>query len=289
MVIGFVKAEAPDLVVLTNVLLEHCQLGKKIVSLTNRLGEETGLLWFGLSSPNSHACLGGTILLYTERISSLHVDHLLPFGSLMALSGTWGDSAFTILSIQWNLNDDEPRNTSLDDHKAWRVQMLWGLINDFIKDRPTVLCGDFGMCREALDLRLLSDTPLARRIPFRGPHLTEIYSTTTPQLALGLDHIVSNRTGGITGRLVSSEGLPDGHLPIVIDMDPLCFLSSSHLSPKARSNRSPPTSPDICGTRRSLSEFRPQDHTMSDPPNDAIGPHTIATPTRGGPALNNAI
>ena len=108
-VIGFVKAEAPDLVVLTNVLLEHRLIGKKIVLLTDRLGKETGQPWFGLSSPNAHACLGGTILLYTERISSLHVDHLLPFGSLMAISGTWDASDFTILSIQWNLNDDEPR------------------------------------------------------------------------------------------------------------------------------------------------------------------------------------
>ena len=146
------------------------------------------------------------------------------------------------------------------------------------------------MCREVLDLRLLSDTPLARRIPFLGPHLTEIYSTTTPQLALGRDHIVSNFTGGITGRLVSS----DGHLPIVIDMLPLCFQSATHLSPKARSNLSPPTSPDISYICRSLSRLR--DHTSLllhrlsvSPNNDAIGPLTIATPTRGGPALNNAI
>ena len=40
-VIGFVKAEAPDLVVLTNVLLEHRLIGKKIVLLTDRLGKET--------------------------------------------------------------------------------------------------------------------------------------------------------------------------------------------------------------------------------------------------------
>ena len=294
-VVGVVTTEAPDLVVLTNVCIAHSLFTGKINTLINRLQKATGLAWNGLSSPNSHACLGGTILLHSSRISNPIVDHLLPFGALTSFSGSWDNSDFTILSIQWNVDDDEPRHSSMAAHRLWREQMLWGLINDFTKDGPTVLCGAFGQSAGDLDRRLLSDTLLVRRIPFRGPQLTEVYEKSSPQFSRGLDHIVSNLMFGITGRLISTEGLPDGHLPIVVDMTSDCFLNPIHPPMKPHTHRPLSISLDISCTRRALSKFRPQDLTMpslrrlSDPSNDAIGPLTIATPTRGGPALNNAI
>ena len=294
-VVGLVTTESPDVVVLTNVGMAHSLVMGKINALTCRLQRMTGLMWKGLSSPDSHACLGGTIILHSSRISNPIVHHLLPFGSLTSFSGSWDNSDFTILSIQWNLGDDEPWHPSFTDHNLWRVQMLWGLINDITKDCPTVLCGAFGLCAGDLDRRLLSDTLLARRIPFLGPHLAVVYEMPTPQSALGLDHIVSNLTGGITGRLVSTEDLHDGHLPIVVDMTSDCFLNPIHPPLKPRTHRSLPISLDISCTLRSLSKFRPQDHTLpslcrlSDTPNDAIVPLSIATPTWGGHALNNAI
>ena len=197
-VVGVVTTEAPDLVVLTNVCIAHSLFIGKINTLINRLQKATGLAWNGLSSPNSHACLGGTILLHSSRISNPIVDHLLPFGALTSFSGSWDNSDFTILSIQWNVDDDEPRHSSMAAHRLWREQMLWGLINDFTKDGPTVLCGAFGQSAGDLDRRLLSDTLLVRRIPFRGPQLTEVYEKSSPQFSRGLDHIVSNLMVGIT-------------------------------------------------------------------------------------------
>ena len=294
-VVGVVTTEAPDLVVLTNVCIAHSLFIGKINTLIDRLQKATGLTWDGLSSLNSHACLGGTILLHSSRISNPVVDHLLPFGALTSFSGSWDNSDFTILSIQLNVDEDEPRHSSMAAHRLWREQMLWGLINDATKDGPTVLCGAFNQSAGDLDRRLLSDTLLVRRIPFRGPQLTEVYDMPSPRLSRGLDHIASNLMSGISGRLISTEGLPDGHLPIVVDMTSGCFLNPIHPPMEPHTHRPLPLSLDICGTRRALSKFRPQVPTMpslrilSDPSNDAIGPLTIATPTWGGPAVNNAI
>ena len=224
-----------DAILLMDTRIDHWRTKAAVASFAKHLQKATGKIWDGVATAK-HAVhrVGGSLVMYSNRITKPKVDHIIPLGVLTSLEGRWHHQDFTLLSIYRPPEDGGDislRNVVSSSIDCDLEKRLWEAIEDRMDNGPTWLSGDFNLSPTKLDEKLLSIGHMFRRVPFTGEHKSfRRWDSVHGRMQVSsLDHLVWNGCGPSSCTLADDGWFCLDHIPVICNHG---ILSSSiHTKP----------------------------------------------------------